>query len=226
MSSSSRFVTEGWIEAPIQGEIKPRVWEMGEVVDPAPAPAVPGPEAAVSAAEAWDAAVGNARSEGWEEGHRAGIAEGRRAEEARTRSALDAAARAVSEVEARMVQMEEAARRDLPALAIAIASHLVGHAVEADPAILNRLIQQAVSEFLPDEPVRVRMNPRDLAMLSGPMGAQSDAESPVAGRTVRWISDAEIRPGGCLVESRERLVDGRVSTALERIYRALSEEEA
>lgn len=225
MSSSSRFVTEGWIEAPVQGQREPRVWEMGEVVDAAPPPSLHAVEPAVSPAEAWDAAMAAARQEGFDEGHRAGVAEGRRAEEARTRSALDAAARVVTEVEARMVQMEEAASRDIPALATAIASHLVGHAVEADPSILSRLVQQAVSEFLPDEPVRVRVNPRDLAMLSGPMGAQADADGPVTGRSVRWISDAEVRPGGCLVESRERLVDGRVSAALERIYRALCEEE-
>lgn len=226
MSSSDRFVAEGWIEAPVDGLIEPRVWEMGEVVDVPQVPTRSDPETLVSASDTWEAAIDQARSEGWEEGHRAGVAEGRRSEEARTRSALDAAARAVSEVEARMVQMEEGARRDLPALATAIASHLVGHAVEADPAILGRLIQLAVSEFLPDEPVRVRMNPRDLAMLSGPLGVGSEEDGPLAGRTVRWISDAEVRPGGCLVESRERLVDGRVSTALERIYRALSEEEA
>lgn len=225
MSSSDRFVAEGWIEAPVSGQAEPRVWEMGEVVETGPMIAAPS-DAPAAPADSWEDTIAAARSEGWEEGHRAGVAEGRRSEEARTRSALDAAARAVSEVEARMVQMEEAARRDLPALATAIASHLVGHAVEADPSILGRLVQQAVSEFLPDEPVRVRMNPRDLAMLSGPLGTQSGDEGPVAGRTVRWISDAEVRPGGCMVESRERLVDGRVSTALERIYRALCEEES
>ena len=122
--------------------------------------------------------------------------------------------------------MEEAAQQELPALATAIAAHLVGHAVEADPAILSRLVQQAVSEFLPDEPVRIRVHPRDLAMLSGPMGARGASEGAVTGRTVRWISDEDVRPGGCLVEGRERLVDGRVSTALERIYRALSGDDA
>lgn len=224
-SSKHAFTADGWIEAPalIGGEV--RVWEMGEVVS-ASSGSRPAAEPVVSPTEAWEAAIDAARAEGREDGHRAGLAEGRSLEEARTRSAFDAAARVVSEVEARMAQMEEAARRDLPGLATAIASHLVEEAVEADPALLARLVRQAVSEFLPDEPVKIRVNPRDLALLSGPLGVDAEQESPVAGRTVRWISDPEVRPGGCLVESRDRLVDGRVSSALERIYRALTEDDA
>ncbi len=223
--SSKGFTADGWIEAPDAGKPIVRPWEMGEMSGGhlhRPGPADP----PVSAAEAWDQAIHAAREEGRAEGHATGAAEGRRSEEARTRSALDAAARAVSGVEVRMVRMEEAAKRDIPALAIAIASHLVGREVQADPAILARLVQRAVSEFLPDEPVRIRVNPRDLALLSAPMGATADGDGPVAGRTVRWISDPEVRPGGCLVESRERLVDGRVDTALERIYRAITEDVA
>lgn len=222
-SSKHAFTADGWIEAPalIGGEI--RLWEMGEV-HATSTTSRPVAEPVVSPTEAWEAAIEAARVEGREDGHRAGLAEGRSLEEARTRSAFDAAARVVSEVEARMAQMEEAARRDLPGLATAIASHLVEASVESDPAILARLVRKAVSEFLPDEPVKIRVNPRDLALLSGPLGVDAD-DSPVAGRSVRWLSDPEVRPGGCLVESRDRLVDGRVSSALERIYRALTEDD-
>lgn len=222
-SSKHAFTADGWIEAPalIGGEV--RVWEMGEVASVSAASRT-ATEPTISPAEAWEAAIEAARAEGWEEGNRSGLAEGRSAEEARTRSAFDAAARVVSEVEARMAQMEEAARRDVAGLATAIASHLVGEAVEGDPEFLARLVRQAVSEFLPDEPVKIRVNPRDLALLSGPLGANTGGNSPVNGRAVRWLSDPEVRPGGCLVESRDRLVDGRVSTALERIYRTLTED--
>ena len=223
-SSKHAFTADGWIEAPalIGGEI--RVWEMGEV-HTASTGSRKAAEPVVSPTEAWEAAIDAARAEGREDGPRAGRAEGRSLEEARTRSAFDAAARVVSEVEARMAQMEEAARRDLPGLATAIASHLVEAAVESDPDILARLVRKAVSEFLPDEPVKIRVNPRDLALLSGPLGVDAEKNSPVAGRSVRWLSDPEVRPGGCLVESRDRLVDGRVSSALERIYRALTEDD-
>jgi hypothetical protein len=38
---------------------------------------------------------------------------------------------------------------------------------------------------------------------------------------IRWISDVSILRGGCLMEGRERIIDGRVDTALERAYRGL-----
>ena len=37
-----------------------------------------------------------------------------------------------------------------------------------------------------------------------------------------WIADARIAPGGAMVEGRERIVDARVDSALERIYRRLT----
>lgn len=222
MFSSEDFVADGWHAAPPSPRAEPLPWTIGEMVEPKPAPDEPVDDV-VSEVERLEAAVAEAREEGWAEGHRRGVEEGRRAEEARTRSVREAAARAVTEVEARVLRLEEAARKELPALATAIASHLVGQSVAADPAILARLVKQAVSEFLPDELIRIRLHPRDLALLSAPGGG--DGGGPVAGRAVRWVSDPEMRPGGCLVESRERLVDGRLSTALERIYLALTEEE-
>jgi flagellar biosynthesis/type III secretory pathway protein FliH len=36
------------------------------------------------------------------------------------------------------------------------------------------------------------------------------------------MADSRIQPGGCVVEGRERIIDGRVDTALERLYRQLS----
>ena len=41
-------------------------------------------------------------------------------------------------------------------------------------------------------------------------------------REARWLPDASIAPGGCVVEGRERIIDGRIDTALERVYRRLT----
>jgi hypothetical protein len=37
-----------------------------------------------------------------------------------------------------------------------------------------------------------------------------------------WLGDARVQPGGCLVEGRDRIIDGRVDTALDRTYRRLT----
>lgn len=39
--------------------------------------------------------------------------------------------------------------------------------------------------------------------------------------TTIWVADARVSRGGCMVEGRERIVDGRIETALERVYRRL-----
>ncbi len=47
--------------------------------------------------------------------------------------------------------------------------------------------------------------------------------SPLAARKdVQWLPDPRIAAGGCLIEGRDRIVDGRVDTALERLYRRLT----
>jgi flagellar biosynthesis/type III secretory pathway protein FliH len=45
-------------------------------------------------------------------------------------------------------------------------------------------------------------------------------------REVRISSDPNVMRGGALIEGRERIVDGRVDTALERVFRAISQVQA
>ena len=51
--------------------------------------------------------------------------------------------------------------------------------------------------------------------------------APITGaRDASWLADARVARGGCLVEGRERIVDGRVDTALERAYRRMAQIDA
>jgi flagellar biosynthesis/type III secretory pathway protein FliH len=111
---------------------------------------------------------------------------------------------------------------NISALALAVARHIIGREVRAEPAVVAELVKRALAEFPIDQPLRVRVNPHDLSLLSRPA---PDATAPVAiapNRDVRWMADSRIQPGGCVVEGRERIIDGRVDTALERLYRQLS----
>ncbi len=55
-----------------------------------------------------------------------------------------------------------------------------------------------------------------------PPGVSFTSATQRASRPLRWMADERVERGGCLIEGRERIVDGRVDMALERIYRALS----
>jgi flagellar assembly protein FliH len=81
---------------------------------------------------------------------------------------------------------------------------------------VRELTQRAVAEYPQDHPLAIRLNPSDVAAVKETLAA--------SGRTgeTRWLPDARVERGGCILEGRDRIVDGRVDTALERIYRTLS----
>ena len=119
-----------------------------------------------------------------------------------------------------------AVAENVSALAVAVAHHIVGRAIETDPAIVAELVKRALAEFPIDQPVRVRVNPQDLSLLSLPDISGGDPIAIAPNRDVRWLADARITPGGCMVEGRDRIIDGRVDTALERVYRQLARVDA
>jgi len=55
------------------------------------------------------------------------------------------------------------------------------------------------------------------------LSAASGEAGMISGRRdVSWMADPRIARGGCLVEGSQRIVDGRVDTALERAYRRMA----
>lgn len=159
------------------------------------------------------------------QGRAEGEAAGRASEQARLAHALSAAEQALDalrEGEARWAgQIEE----NVCALAVAVARQVIGREMAGDAATLTDLVRRAIAEFPVDQPLTIRVNPHDLTAMAS---ARPAADSPVGtasvapNRDTRWIADPVVLQGGCIVEGRERIVDGRVDTALERIYRQLT----
>jgi flagellar biosynthesis/type III secretory pathway protein FliH len=93
--------------------------------------------------------------------------------------------------------------------------------LEAAPAHTAVLVRRALTEFPIDQPVAIRVNPSDLASITA--HAVADGGQATVGRAdAQWVPDPRIAVGGCVIEGRDRIVDGRVDTALERIYRRLT----
>jgi flagellar biosynthesis/type III secretory pathway protein FliH len=145
-------------------------------------------------------------------GAAAGYAEGAAVEHERlagAAAALDAALEQLRTHEARWLGALES---NVTALAMAAARHVIGREVAADPGALHGVLARALSDFPADEPLTVRVSPEDVSIV---------ADASVK-HDVRWMADPMIVRGGCIVEGRERIVDGRVDTALERLYRRLT----
>lgn len=155
------------------------------------------------------------------EAYARGRADGEREAKARAESEISTAVAALTEA-VQVVRLHEArwvgnAEANIAALAVAVARHIVGREVIADPETVRALVTRALVGMPLDSAIVVRLHPDDMtacAALTVP---------DVAGRTsdIRWTADPHIMRGGCLIEGRERIIDGRIDTSLERAYRSI-----
>lgn len=163
--------------------------------------------------------------DGTAQGHEAGLAEGleigRREATEDLSAALRAAEAAAGGIEASSSPLIEALEDNIVALAIGVARHVIGREVRGDQRMIIELVRRAITEFPIDQPLRVRLNPKDLSVISAATTPDGEPVRIASGRTLRWVADPRIELGGCLVEGVGKIVDGRVDRALERIYEGL-----
>jgi flagellar biosynthesis/type III secretory pathway protein FliH len=160
------------------------------------------------------------------DGYATGRGDGELAEAARLESAVSAMEQALDTIRDSEAKWQDCVTENIAALAVTVARHIVGRELNSDASTFADLVKRALAEFPIDQPMRVRVNPHDLSLLSLPTSGGGDPVSIAPNRDVRWLADSRIQPGGCVVEGRERIVDGRVDTALERLYRKLAENDA
>jgi flagellar assembly protein FliH len=156
-------------------------------------------------------------------GYEAGRLDGELSEATRLRSAVAATEQALDTIRSSEAKWQECVTENIAALAVTVARHIVGRELRTDAASVADLVKRALAEFPIDQPMRVRVNPHDLSLLSQPTPTGGEPLPIAPNRDVRWLADSRIQPGGCVVEGRERIVDGRVDTALERLYRKLTD---
>ena len=189
---------------------------------------------AAMAAEAERAAAEEARrlerleqerllQEAFDRGFAAGRQEGETAEEARLRGAVRAAEEALEELRIGEMRWTGTIEENVCALAVIVARQVIGRELSSDVEPVLDLVRSALAEFPIDQPMRIRVNPADHRAI---LRLSADGRDPMAAvtrdRDARWLPDVAIVPGGCVVEGRERIIDGRVDVALERIYRRLT----
>ena len=166
------------------------------------------------------------REQELETAYRRGRAEGEEAAHGRARREVANAVAATRSVLLEVQEAQEAWSRvleeNLVALAAGIARRILERELEGDLDAFRGLVQQAVTAFPPAQAVKVRLHPADLAMLAEAGDGVVPDDETTAGREARWIADEDVIPGGCIVEGPDRIVDGRVDEALERIYWGLT----
>lgn len=157
-------------------------------------------------------AIAEARRLAFEEGRATGRAEAQGAADRRVVDAVNAVSAAAADIRHHQEHYAGVLEENLVALATAIARHVIQREVQLDPSRIRALVQAAIAEFPHESALKVRLHPLDHALLNG------DASYP----EVTWVADARIVRGGCVVEGRERIVDGRIDLALEQVFRQLT----
>jgi flagellar assembly protein FliH len=172
--------------------------------------------------EAYESGVAEGRAQGRAEGREEGIAEGRREEGRRLSTVIRALEEALFLVRMAEEHRLSVVEENLSALAVAIARQIIGRELRGDADAIADMVRRALVEFPIDQPLRVRLSPQDLSTIASLSTRSGDAVPIAPGRDLRWLADPLLEPGSCVVEGKERIVDGRADRALERIYRRLT----
>lgn len=154
-----------------------------------------------------------------------GRADGERAARTTLETSLHSALGTLAQA-AQSVRMHEARwvtniEENIAALAVSVAHHIVQREVATDHSFVATLVNNALGQYPVDQEITIRVSPDDLATCRAVIEADNNGA-----RTLRWIGDVSIQRGGCLTEGRERIIDGRVDTALERAYRTIAQIQA
>lgn len=181
---------------------------------------------AADAAEQVEADRRQALEDAYALGYADGVAAGQADERARLEATRVAAESALDQLRATESRWRDRMQENVCAVAVTIARELIGRELRGDAEGIGALVRLALTEFPIDLPVTIRVNPEDLATISA-VGAAGGTVTPITGgREARWVADSTLLPAGCVVEGRDRIVDGRVDTALERMYRQLTQTHA
>lgn len=164
-----------------------------------------------------------------DEGYARGLADGERKALSTAQGQIDGALAVISQITTQVKDVASLApailEENIAALALIVARQIVTREVTLDPKLVADLVRRALTEFPVDQSVRIRVHPIDLSLLT--VGGAAQGAGPITGsRDASWLADARVARGGCLVEGRDRIVDGRVDTALERAYRRMAEIDA
>lgn len=153
-----------------------------------------------------------ARAEGFEAGRADALAA--------LEPALAALTQAVEDVRAQQAEAAEEHERRAVELGLALASKVVGGALEVSPELVVEAVTGALRGLVDRQRVTVLVNPADLEIVREAM----DALRASLGGIEHCIVESERRVGrgGCIVRTPVGDVDARIETKLERAHEVVA----
>jgi len=163
-------------------------------------------------------AIEAARAEGFAQGHATAVAE----LQAGTAAAEEALRAVAAAVDAERGALADRVEHAAVTLALRIAEQAVRATVAANPELVLEAVRGALRRLVERERVIVLVNPDDLEVVRGGLGAMMDQLGGVG----HWEVQAERRVarGGAVVRTAEGEVDGSLDTKLQRAREVLDDE--
>jgi flagellar assembly protein FliH len=150
-----------------------------------------------------------ALAEGFAQGHAAGCEETQQALQVPVLRAAQEATRRYDDIlkvmREQLTSAQEQMAQDVLLMATELARQVIRRELAIDPQAIQPVLNEALGMLVTDtHPTTVRLHPDDFAQLEAGWTAAPDPNAP------RFIADASITCGGCLVEAPGSAVDATV----------------
>jgi flagellar assembly protein FliH len=159
-------------------------------------------------------------AEGFAQGQARATLEGDHKIDAYTRThgqaVTDRFSQLMQEAQEQLEQSQQVMAQGVLELACELARQIVRQELSVNPNVLQPVIREALGLLAADSKnALVRLNPLDAEVL------QDAVQTEFASLNLTFVSDATIKPGGCLITSAGTVVDGSLATRWRRAIASL-----
>lgn len=154
--------------------------------------------------------------------YRRGVDEGKELAERGLANVFRAMRQSIAELAGLKERILRESEDDLLKLSIAIARKIIQQEISADPGILAALVAAAVADCISLDRITIRLNPADFEIVNRDRHRYLGVLSSET--RVTLTPDDTLSPGDCVVDSVTGVIDARIETQLEEIYRKFSDE--
>lgn len=109
------------------------------------------------------------------------------------------------------------AEKHVVTLAVAVAKRILGREVETDKMIVVHSVQEALQQVADKASICIKVNPEDYDNILKHRKALQKIDRNLP--ELEFIKDDKISRGGCIIQTRTGMIDGRLTSQLEEIER-------
>ena len=110
--------------------------------------------------------------------------------------------------------------QDVLRLSVKLAEKIIGREIARDEGVIADIVATALRAARRDEALTIRLNPADGTVLEQFRGRLDPAGRA---RFLDFVTDPQVKRGGCLIESESGTIDAQLETQLRALERALLE---